>query len=71
MLLGGIAQEKVVERDYQGALARKHTALRTLRCFYCGVRNRGAQAIARVLPATRLSRLDPVLHDETEEEHRR
>ena len=49
--------------DVARALERKHTALRTLRCFYCGVRNRGAQAIARVLPATRLSRLD-LTHNE-------
>jgi hypothetical protein len=30
VLLGGIAQEKVVERDYQGALARNHTVVALL-----------------------------------------
>merc|ERR1719502_42826 len=51
--LGDAGAEEVAR-----ALEHKHTALRTLRCFYCGVGSRGAQAIARVLPVTRLSRLD-------------
>ena len=45
------------------ALEEKHTTLRTLRCFYCGIGPRGAQAIAHALPTTRLARLDLTHND--------